>query len=149
MFTDLEKPHHLVFATSPLLTIAGVNRNNRETRKVQAWLQMAEAKDAQSDSAPPLVLEIPTIIFHGENDGPLLGNGHTSSSGDVRYHRDDFHETENHDFTGMNTDGTNVEMKFRKLNILGNHEGVRENYFKDNRSGEEDVILNESEQYEL
>jgi len=46
----------------------GVDANDRETRKVQAWLQMAESREEEVGAAPPAFLEIPTIVFHDEND---------------------------------------------------------------------------------
>jgi hypothetical protein len=35
-----------------------------ETRKIQTWLAMAEAAEAESASAPPAVLEIPTVVYN-------------------------------------------------------------------------------------
>jgi len=123
----------------------GVNQNDRETRKVQAWLHMAEAKEAESDSAPPPFLEIPTIIFHGENDGLMVGNGHSFPDG--RNHGGDIHESDKKFYKNMSKNDGNVDIEFGKLNIRGNDEIVPENYYKDDVSA--DVVSNESGQYEL
>ncbi|KAL7508938.1 hypothetical protein ACHAXN_006007 [Cyclotella atomus] len=40
----------------------GVDPNDRETRKIQTWLAMAET--AEVESAPPTFLEIPTAIYN-------------------------------------------------------------------------------------
>ncbi|KAL7522135.1 hypothetical protein ACHAWX_006823 [Stephanocyclus meneghinianus] len=42
----------------------GVDQDDRETRKIQTWLAMAEALEAESASAPPAFLEIPTIVYN-------------------------------------------------------------------------------------
>ena len=34
-----------------------------ETRKIQTWLAMAETAEAESASAPPTFLEIPTVVY--------------------------------------------------------------------------------------
>ena len=39
----------------------GVDPDDRETRKIQTWLTMAEAAEANSEAAPPAFLEIPII----------------------------------------------------------------------------------------
>lgn len=134
-----------MFAVLLLLTRLGVNQNDRETRKVQAWLHMAEAKEAESDSAPPPFLEIPTIIFHGENDGLMVGNGHSFPDG--RNHGGDIHESDKKFYKNMSKNDGNVDIEFGKLNIRGNDEIVPENYYKDDVSA--DVVSNESGQYEL
>ncbi|KAL7536704.1 hypothetical protein ACHAXR_011275 [Thalassiosira sp. AJA248-18] len=41
----------------------GVDINDRETRKVQAWLEMAESREEEVAVMPPSFLEIPTIVF--------------------------------------------------------------------------------------
>jgi hypothetical protein len=41
--------------------IIGVDSNDRETRKIEAWLEMAEQKEGEATL--PLVLEIPTICL--------------------------------------------------------------------------------------
>ena len=54
----------ICFVYSPIL---GVAPNDRETRKVHAWLEMAEAhEDEEGGRTPPLCLEIPTIVFSDE-----------------------------------------------------------------------------------
>ncbi|KAL3804883.1 hypothetical protein HJC23_006655 [Cyclotella cryptica] len=42
----------------------GVDQDDRETRKIQTWLAMAEAMEAESASSPPAFLEIPTIVYN-------------------------------------------------------------------------------------
>mmetsp|Transcript_35717 Transcript_35717/g.64326 ORF Transcript_35717/g.64326 Transcript_35717/m.64326 type:complete len:1216 (-) Transcript_35717:167-3814(-) len=45
----------------------GVDTNDRETRKVEAWLEMAESREGEVGVTPPIFLEIPTIVFDDEN----------------------------------------------------------------------------------
>lgn len=100
---------------------------------------MAEAKEAESDSAPPAFLEIPTIIFPGENDGLMVGNG--------RNYVGDIHESDKKFSKNMSKKDRNVEIEFGKLNIRGNDKIIPENYNKND--GSADFVLNESGQYEL
>jgi len=51
----------------------GVDENDRETRKVQAWLEMAESREDEICAAPPSFLEIPTIVFNDENGDSIGG----------------------------------------------------------------------------
>jgi len=46
-----------------LPNIIGVDSNDRETRKIEAWLEMAEQKEGDVEATLPLVLEIPTICL--------------------------------------------------------------------------------------
>ena len=49
----------------------GVDINDRETRKVQAWLEMAESREEEIASLPPSFLEIPTIVFDDANGNKI------------------------------------------------------------------------------
>ena len=70
--------------------LPGVDQNDREFRKVEAWFNMAEAKEKESDAAPPSFLEIPTIVFNGEDNDdfgrksshmPMINESSPRSSG--------------------------------------------------------------------
>lgn len=54
----------LIKSSSISLVFVGVDVNDRETRKVQAWLQMAESREEEAGVTPPSFLEIPTIVFN-------------------------------------------------------------------------------------
>lgn len=99
----------------------GVDQNDREARKVQSWRLLAEAKEAESDSAPPSFLEIPSIFFHGENDG--FGSGHTPG-----HH------------------ASNVHHSFGMLNIGNNNDDI---IVEENEDGSPRVMMNDTGQYEL
>ena len=51
-----------------------MSTNDRETRKIQAWLQMAESREEEDRAMPPSFLEIPTIVFHDENSDSRYGS---------------------------------------------------------------------------
>jgi hypothetical protein len=44
----------------------GVDSNDRETRKIEAWLEMAESREGDVEATLPFFLEIPTIVFQDE-----------------------------------------------------------------------------------
>lgn len=54
----------MLLCTSSYAT--GVDTNDRETRKVVAWLEVAESREEEISVAPPIFLEIPTIVFQEE-----------------------------------------------------------------------------------
>jgi hypothetical protein len=43
-----------------------VDSNDRETRKIEAWLDMAESREVDLEATLPSYLEIPTIVFQDE-----------------------------------------------------------------------------------
>ena len=61
--------YSLFFLIKPtlFLLLIGVDTNDRETRKVEAWLEMAESREGEVGVTPPIFLEIPTIVFDDEN----------------------------------------------------------------------------------
>jgi len=40
----------------------GVDIHDRETRKVTAWLEVAKSREEEVSGAPPIFLEIPTVV---------------------------------------------------------------------------------------
>ncbi len=44
-----------------------MDSNDRETRKIEAWLEMAESREVDLEATLPSYLEIPTIVFHEES----------------------------------------------------------------------------------
>jgi hypothetical protein len=40
-----------------------VDSNNREMRKIKAWLEMAKSREGDMEATLPCFLEIPTIVF--------------------------------------------------------------------------------------
>lgn len=46
--------------------VIGVDSNNRETQKIEAWLEMSESREGDVEATLPFFLEIPTIIFQDE-----------------------------------------------------------------------------------
>lgn len=70
--------HHLCSHTQRisvhrLSLLIGVDTNDREFRKVNAWLEMAESREEESGMMPPSFLEIPTFVIHDENGNSLGG----------------------------------------------------------------------------
>jgi hypothetical protein len=57
---------HAKPSSKTLNDIAGVDSNDRETRKIEAWLEMAESREGDVEATLPFFLEIPTIVFQDE-----------------------------------------------------------------------------------
>lgn len=43
-----------------------MDSNDRETRKIEAWLIMAESREGVVETTLPCFLEIPTIVFQDD-----------------------------------------------------------------------------------
>ena len=43
-----------------------MDSNDRETHKIEAWLDMAESREGDVEATLPSFLTIPTIVFHDE-----------------------------------------------------------------------------------